>query len=152
MKRLVRAARGFSHTGGNSRGSYDSLLSAWSRIFRPGTKMVLETISTGTPAFEAEFAQRFFRLKVARQNIRDWEARRLWQILLAHEVESLAQSEHIQDYTDRGVDANCAAKKMARKYLETTDVDIKRSAHTVHVIAQGGPASVLEFGATPPSM
>jgi hypothetical protein len=152
-ERVTRLA-GIAHGFPCDDRSCEQLRSAWSRIFPPGQKVEAETGSIPAAKFEATVAYRLRRLSRARQNLQkhDWIARRMWQILLAHELESISLSEHIHGYTGHGVDPNSAAQKIARKYLETAKADFKCSANIVQVIKEGGPASLLAFCRTPPSM
>lgn len=96
------------------------------------------------PTFETKVARRLCRLKRSRLQIwDDWGARRLWLVLIIHEMDHISQSEDIKIYTSRGVNQMSAAMKMAKKYLDTVYGDYKRGRNIVEVMEKGGPASLF---------
>jgi hypothetical protein len=149
VQRLVRVVQGFCKAKELPDGLYERLWPEWSRIFRSPPEVGFEAGSK----FETEVAYRLRRLMQARQNIRkgDWEVSRLWLVFLAHEVEHISRWESIDLYTSRGIDPMSAAIKIAKKYFDTADVNYKRSRNIVQLLKEGGPASLLEDGDTPPS-
>lgn len=156
--RLVHIVHGFCRSGGISDESTTRFMDAWSRIFLSGTAVTTDVVEGSIPipsSWDASIGQRLRRLRRARQNVggekRNWEYRRLWQLLLAHEVEHISQSEHVKLYTARGVGALTVALKMAEAYLESVHEDYKKALVMVQVMAEGGPASLLQDGNAPPS-
>jgi hypothetical protein len=146
VKRLVKVVQGFSKAKELSNGQDKSFWSRWPRIFRPEPEVECEAEST-PKTFEARLADRLCRLKQVRQQIRkgDWEARRLWLLCLAHEVEYVSQWKGIDGYTSKGFDGVCAAIDIIKKHLgEVIETDdIKKSRNVFQIFEVGGPAALL---------
>jgi hypothetical protein len=148
-KEQVKRLLGIAQTPSKpSDGLYKRFWSGRSRIFQSELGVSYEAGPIPKTAFEAEVADRLRRLKQARQNIgrKDWEADRFWLVFLAHEVEYISQSVHIDPYTSQGVNSSSAARKMVERYLDTVGDDYKRCSKVVQVLKEGGPASLLVVG------
>lgn len=98
-------------------------------------------------------ASRLARLKTAHDKLErdDWQANRIWLLCLAHEVEYIAQWNHIYLLTSRGIGAMSAAKRLAKEYIDTVDRDLKRGKNIVRILMEEGPTSLLLDGDTPSS-
>ncbi|KAH6714034.1 hypothetical protein BKA61DRAFT_656573 [Leptodontidium sp. MPI-SDFR-AT-0119] len=143
VKRLARVVRNFSRAE-----AFDGLCinsSRWSDIFLSKSEASFEAGSRPETTFEIEVANRLHRLKQSGQKIRkgDWQARRIWLICVAHELECISQWEDIDRYTSRGVDKMSAAIRIAKKYLGTAGGDRKKGRSIIQVMEEGGPAAVL---------
>jgi hypothetical protein len=151
VNRLVDVVNGLSRAEVLPDGWHKHFHSEWRRT--SGSEP--EAGSEATPkAFEAEAADRLYRLKQIRQNMRrdDWEASRLWLICLHHEVEHISKWEGIDVYTSKGVDRVSAAIKIVEQHLSSVKDDLKKRNNIFQVLQEGGPAAVLvDNGGRPPS-
>lgn len=149
--KLARITHAFSQSEGISDALYLEFSSAWFRIFPPGTEAVIEQ---STPRlWDASISYRLHRLRQADQNIRrgDWVARRLWQILLSHEVEYISHLQYAEDRASKGVSALSVTLTQAMEYLPNVHNNYKKSSYIVRIITEQGPASVLQNGNIPSS-
>jgi hypothetical protein len=112
-------------------------LSGWSNIFSEEIPI--------TP-FEEDVARRLRPLGQARLTLTSNTPlnTRLYLVSLHHEIQYISQCPEIQDYTGRGVESMSAAIKLATKFLAPAAPDYKRSKNMVHIMREGGPASILE--------